>query len=236
MPESLWISRLGFRFLSLALVCFSSGDKSKMKSCFPHSGKAISNNGKSAVLGQGAGAWRPGFPAKPVLRLAGHSRLGLCGTTWKSTGTEPVYVQIIPSGTVALLPFGSAVSLSLTFFGHKASLPGVKSWNTSLHKQEEEFSVRLVWDNKWFSHYNLICAPGPPPSRDSIHGCLCLSPHCGGTTASHPGPRVFPDVWRRLLCPGGTLPCTPWAGRTWPGHGQVGSGLGTGWISAGNGD
>lgn len=48
-PESLRISRLWFRFLSLALVCFCSGDKSKMKSCFPSSGKAVSNNGKSTV-------------------------------------------------------------------------------------------------------------------------------------------------------------------------------------------
>lgn len=48
-PESLWISRLRFGFLSLVLVRFCSGDKSKMKSCFPSCGKAVNNNGKSKV-------------------------------------------------------------------------------------------------------------------------------------------------------------------------------------------
>lgn len=47
--ESLWISRLWFKFLSLAFVHFCSGDKSTMKSCFSRSGKAISSNGKSTV-------------------------------------------------------------------------------------------------------------------------------------------------------------------------------------------
>lgn len=93
------------------------------------------------------------------------------------------------------------------------------------HTWEKGFSARLVWDNKQFSHSNLIWPPGPLPSRDSVQGCLCLSPHCGGTTASHDRPWGFPGVWRRLLCAGG-ISWTPWAGRTLPGKGQAGLSLG----------
>lgn len=126
---------------------------------------------------------------------------------------------------MALCPFGSTVSPSLAFLDISITPRSEELEHITAHTQEKGFPARLVWDNERFSRSILICAPGPLPSRDSVRGCLCLSPHCGGTTASRHGLWGFPDVWRRFLCTRGTS-WTPWAGRTLPGQGQAGPRLG----------
>lgn len=94
------------------------------------------------------------------------------------------------------------------------------------HTREKGFSARLVWDNKRFSRCNLICAPGPLPSRGSVpslwwhHSIPSQGFQVSGEGSSaqqgHPGHPA-----QEGHCQG---------------RARLGSGSGAGWISVGNGD
>lgn len=133
--------------------------------------------------------------------------------------------------------FGSTVSPSFAFFAHKASLPGVKSWSTSLHTHGKRDFLQGCCGITGGSV--VIIRPvllGPfPAGTVSLGACACplavVAPQCpitGHVMLQMPGEGSSAQKGHHPGHPG-------WEGHC-QGRAKPGSGLGTGRISAGNGD